>query len=327
MRYLFFDIEAADGFHGLCEFGVVITDEEFNILFEKLYLINPKTRFNVTGRSGRPDVELRFSKKQYKNSPTFCDILDNIKFVLNQKEIMVFGHSVGNDITYLRRACERYKLPIINFVAYDVQKMFSFFSNERRRFASLGKVVEELIPIGERRDLREHCSIDDAKLTMLTFKAMVRELGFTPLEMIEACDGCKIDSISFNEEAKKREEERRLHPELFKKGRGKKNSHTQVLWGEFYRSHLPMLEKEECIGRLCGISSTIKNSIDTTSAVIEAMKKRSLIAYDKIGGADYLVVLDEKDKERMLGIFQHPFNGEFIIFSDFINLDYVLPNS
>ena len=62
MRYLFFDIEAADGFHGLCEFGVVITDENFNVSYEKFYLMNPQTRFNVTGRPGRPDVILHFSK-------------------------------------------------------------------------------------------------------------------------------------------------------------------------------------------------------------------------------------------------------------------------
>jgi len=325
MRYLFFDIEAADGFHGLCEFGVVITDANFNVTYEKLYLMNPQTRFNVTGRPGRPDVILHFSKEQYENSPTFRDMYDSIKLVLSQKDVMVFGHSVENDITYLRRACERYKLPIINFVAFDVQKMFSFFSKERRKYVSLGKVVEELIPLKERKDLKEHYSVDDAKLTMLTFKIMVRELNFTPIEMIGACNGCRIDSVSFIEKAKKKEEERKLHPELFKRRRGRKNSEAQVLWGEFYRSHLTMLEKDECIGRLCSISSTIKNSVDTTSAVIEAMKKRNLVAYDKISGTDYLVVLDEKDKERILGLFKHPFNGIFILLSELVNPDYSLP--
>ena len=53
MRYLFFDIECADGNFKICEFGYVITDESFNILTKKNILINPQCRFNLTGRKGK----------------------------------------------------------------------------------------------------------------------------------------------------------------------------------------------------------------------------------------------------------------------------------
>lgn len=50
MRYLFFDIEAADGNFKICEFGLVICDSNMKPILKKLYLINPKGQFNLTGR-------------------------------------------------------------------------------------------------------------------------------------------------------------------------------------------------------------------------------------------------------------------------------------
>ena len=68
MRYLFFDIEASDGNYGICEFGFVVTDENFRPLVKKIYLINPKKPFNTVGRPGRPDVNLYYPKEEYLKS-------------------------------------------------------------------------------------------------------------------------------------------------------------------------------------------------------------------------------------------------------------------
>mgnify|MGYP003295108515 CR=1 FL=1 len=318
MRYLFFDIEASDGNYGVCEFGVVITDEKFNTTYQKLYLINPKKKFNTVGRHGRPDVNLSFPKEEYLKAPEYDEVYENIKYCLEQKDIMVFGHAVDNDINYLRKACDRYKLPYINFDAYDVQRMFSYFGKERRKFASLVSVIEELIPEEERNKLIEHRSVDDAYMTMLTLKAMLAELGFSVNDMIDVCKGCKIISKDFIERIKAKEKDKREHHELYTKT-GHRCEPAQVAWGEFYRSQLPLLEQESSIGKICGISKTIKESLDTTNAVIEMIKSRNLVAFDKINGADYLVVKDEDDKERLLKTFRYPFNGKMVLLDDFLN--------
>lgn len=156
MRYAFFDIEAADGNFKICEFGLVICDSHMNPIYKNLYLINPKGKFNLTGRKNQRDLYLSFTEEQYKASPEFDDVYDNIKFALEQKDLMIFGHSVNNDIRFLDKACNRYRLPKIKYVAYDVQKMFSYFSRERTRFASLENVVEELVPLEERQNLINH---------------------------------------------------------------------------------------------------------------------------------------------------------------------------
>lgn len=321
MRYLFFDIEASDGNYGICEFGFVITDENFKPLFKKIYLINPKKPFSTTGRPGRPDVNLYYSKEEYLRAPIFPDVYDNIKFALEQKDIMVFGHSVDNDINYLRKACDRYKLPYIKFNAYDVQSMFSYFVSERKRFASLGSVVEQIVPKEEYVNLIEHRSVDDAYLTMLELKAMTKELNFSIDELINVCDGCEINSDEFVKKIIAREKDRRENPHLYNK-KGKRCNEAQVIWGDFYRSHLPLLEKEESIGKICGISMRLKDNVQTITSVINLIKERGLVAFDQINGADILIVLDNEDKERLNKIFKHPFTGKYVLLDDFIKGSY-----
>jgi hypothetical protein len=238
---------------------------------------------------------------------------------MEQKDIMIFGHSVGNDINYLRKACDRYRLPYMKFDAYDVQKMFSYFAKERTKFASLGSVVNELVPKEEYENLIEHRSVDDAYLTMLSLKAMCQELGFGVNDMIEACPGCKIISKELIDRVKEKEKDRRENPHLYSKN-GKRCSEAQVLWGDFYRSHLPLLEKEESIGKIVGISMKLKDSVETITTVINAIKDKGYVAYDCITGADMIIVLDENDKERLLSTLKHPFSGKMILLDDFLNI-------
>ena len=323
MKYLFFDIESSDGSYGICEFGFVITDEMFNVLVKKIYLINPKKKFNTEGRPGRPDVKLFYSKEEYENAPSFDDLYENIKFVLEQKDVMIFGHAVDNDINYLRKGCERYKLPYINFDAYDVQRMFSYFSQERTKFASLGSVVEKLVPEEERSKLVEHRSVDDAYLTMLTLKSMVFELEFNVNDLIESSPGCKVISKEFIEKIKAREKDRREHPELYSKSRrGHRNKETQVMWGDFYRKYLSKLDEPESIGKIVTISAKIKDDINVLTNVINKIKDSSLVAFDRINGSDYLIVLDEEDKVRLTEKFQYPYKGKIITYPEFLVMDF-----
>ena len=72
MKYLFFDIECADGGKAtICSFGYVITDMDFNILDHDDILMNPEGRFYLTGRAGRPDVNLAYPIEHFKNAPNF----------------------------------------------------------------------------------------------------------------------------------------------------------------------------------------------------------------------------------------------------------------
>ena len=252
MRYLFFDIEAADGNFKICEFGLVICDSNMKPILKKLYLINPKGQFNLTGRKDQRDLHLSFTEEQYKASPEFDDVYDNIKFALEQKDIMVFGHSVNNDIRFLDKACNRYRLPKIKYVAYDVQKMFSYFSKERKKYAALENVVEELVPLEERKDLVDHRSVDDAYMTMLIFRAMIRELNVTPEQMVELCEGCKYDSIDYIKEveAKVKAKNERAHARAILRKSDIKDE--KGLGWELYREEARKTEGHELESEIIG---------------------------------------------------------------------------
>ena len=78
MKYLFFDIECCDGIH-ICEFGYVITDEQFHVLSKECLIMNPEAPFNLTGRKGGRDLYLTHSEEEYRASPIFTAYYDKIK--------------------------------------------------------------------------------------------------------------------------------------------------------------------------------------------------------------------------------------------------------
>lgn len=304
MRYLFFDIEAADGNFKICEFGLVICDSNMKPILKKLYLINPKGQFNLTGRKDQRDLHLSFTEEQYRASPEFDDVYDNIKFALEQKDIMVFGHSVNNDIRFLDKACNRYRLPKIKYVAYDVQKMFSYFSKERKKYAALENVVEELVPLEERKDLVDHRSVDDAYMTMLIFRAMIRELNVTPEQMVELCEGCKYDSIDYIKEveAKAKAKNERAHARALLRKSGIKDE--KGLGWELYREEARKTEghelDSEIIGKRYAVTNRLKDEPDILEKVIDKIKVNDLHLVFSMKHCDYLIAFDEENKSAML---------------------------
>ena len=304
MRYLFFDIEAADGNFKICEFGLVICDSNMKPTHKKLYLINPKGKFNLTGRNDQRDLHLSFTEEQYRASPEFDDVYDNIKFVLEQKDIMILGHSVSNDIRFLDKACSRYRLPKIKYVAYDVQKMFSYFSKERTKFAALENVVEELIPLEERKDLVDHRSVDDAYMTMLIFRAMIRELNVTPEQMVELCEGCKYDSIEYIKEveAKAKAKNERAHARALLRKSGIKDE--KGLGWELYREEARKTEghelDSEIIGKRYAVTNRLKDEPDVLEKVIDKIKADGFHLVFSMKNCDYLIAFDEENKQAML---------------------------
>lgn len=303
MRYLFFDIEAADGNFKICEFGLVICDSNMNPVYKNLYLINPKGSFNLTGRKDGRDLYLSFTEEQYRASPEFDDAYDNIKFALEQKDVMILGHSVHNDIRFLDKACDRYRLPKIKYVAYDVQKMFSYFSKERKRFAALENVTEELVPLEERQNLVDHRSVDDAYMTMLIFKAMIRELNVTPEQMIELCDGCRYDSIEYIKELKEKKQDIVARKREKKRLRKKRLNGEKALGWELYREEARKNEghelEHELIGKRYAVANRLKDKPDILEKVIDHIRSTDSYLVFSMRNCDYLVAFDEENKQAL----------------------------
>ena len=329
-KLLFFDIECSNCYGGngkVCEFGAVLTDENFNIISEyDLPMCPGKNRdakFDMTFLERNGGYSWAYEIEDYMECPEFNEYYELIRKLIEDKDTMVFGYAVDNDIRYLSSSISRYKLKQLDYRAYDSQLMF-------RKYGKLGNVrglnATFINLCGENafKKMHPHLSRDDARMTMMVVKAMCENLGVSVSELIDLCSNCCYDSLIYLEAYKKRKQQRIEHPELISKRNGHVKSECQVLWGDFYREHLPLLENESCIGNIVAISSALKKDYETILNTIDAIKRNNLVAYDKINGSDYLVVLNEEDKNRIESILKYPYNGTIILYKDFVKNSYVI---
>ena len=305
MRYLFFDIECADGNKAICEYGYVLTDEKFKVIIKRNILMDPECQFNLTGREGQDDLVLTYPYSEYYKFYPFDDSYETIKNLMTQKDLLIFGHAVNNDIGFLFKDCNRYKLPLFDYVAYDIQKMLPVFDKQNKRYTSLENAFVDLVPLEIRSELKDHRACDDAMKTMLVFKAMVLGLEFSPKDLIESCPKSEFKALEYWEQAKTRN----------------KRKVGQQMWGDLYREHEPLLEDDSSIGKFLTVSGEMKEHHKELSNLIDIIKSKGYVAYDKIKGSDYLIVLDEENKKEMTAGLKYPYAGQILTYEEFVELN------
>ena len=174
MKYLFFDIECADGGKAtICSFGYVIADMDFKIIKREDIIMNPEGRFYLTGRAGRPDVELAYPKETFFRSPKFPKFHSKLKALLENEEYYIIGHSIGDDVTYLNKACERYGLEPFKFSYFDTQRMYREIKGDNKSI-SLEHALEAYEISG---NFRYHQSVEDARATMFLLQALLTKVN------------------------------------------------------------------------------------------------------------------------------------------------------
>lgn len=330
MKYLFFDIECANVFRGICkmcEFGYVLTDENFNVLRKEEFVMSPGNKKNRFYRFDQgvfkrdPNFRWAYAEDDYYDSPEFPVFYEKVKQLLENKNTLVFGHSVENDVRYLVSTLKRYNLEPYSFIAYDTQVMMNYFSEKRIRFMGLETAFKALYSLEEFNKLQPHLSSDDALMTMRVVSKMCEMLEVTLSELIELTPGSKM--IVENSTIKRDEVVNVVQPKKRKKkGEYNISKKAQVLWGEFYRSYTHLVDAESSKGKLVTISAKVKQEIAVLQSVIDKIKEQELIPCDKIGESNFLIVSDQEDKEKLLKIFQHPYNGHIITIEDFMDSNY-----
>lgn len=196
MRLVFFDIECASVYKTcakICAFGYVVCDENFNILEKEDILINPKGRFNLTDRKGEKGIVLPYEYSEFKKQPAFPKVYPRIKALLEDKESVVLGHAVLNDVKYLNLETRRFKLPSFKFSFADSQLFFMALVNDYSRQFGLEHIAEEL-----KVEFTPHRAVDDAYATMRVVEAISKKLDCNYPELKEKLgfiDG-KIENYS-----------------------------------------------------------------------------------------------------------------------------------
>ena len=170
MKYLFFDIECAGVFKNvakICAFGYCLTDERFAILEKEDLLINPQGGFHLTDRKGQRGLVLPYKYGDFKKFPTFLERAEKIYSLLQDKDTLVCGHAVMNDVKYLNLESKRFSLPSFDFSFVDTQFLYMNVISDFSKQLGLGAIAEKLGV-----EFTPHRAVDDAYATMRVAKAI-----------------------------------------------------------------------------------------------------------------------------------------------------------
>ncbi len=197
MEYLFFDIECCNG-RDICEFGYVVTDENFRVLEKDDLVINPKKPFELNKKGKRPDIRLYYPEERYAAAEEFPAFYGQIRALIEKEGRKIFGYSISNDARFLRTATKRYGLEPIVFRFYDSQNLYEEYVRVGAKSS-----LENACAAMKVTDLQNlHKSDDDAESTVKLVQAMCRDLDVTAEELIAlfpSCAGaCEEDEIYYD---------------------------------------------------------------------------------------------------------------------------------
>ncbi len=183
MKYLFFDIECAGVFKNvakICAFGYCLTDTQFHILEQEDILINPQGGFHLTDRKGEQGIVLPYKYEDFKKYPTFKQQAERIYGLLQDKDTLVVGHAVQNDVKYLNLESHRFQLPSFSFAFTDTQFLYMNVIGDFSRQYGLGAIAERLGV-----EFTPHRAVDDAYATMKVAQALCKSENCTLHQLME----------------------------------------------------------------------------------------------------------------------------------------------
>ena len=183
MKYLFFDIECAGVFKNvakICAFGYCLVDEQFHILEKEDLLINPKGGFHLTDRKGTRGLVLPYEYDKFKKYPTFPEVVDKIRRLLEDKDTLVAGHATMNDVKYLNLETHRFSLPSFRFSFADTQFLYMNKIGDFSRQFGLGTIAQDLGV-----EFTAHRAVDDAYATMKIAEAICTAEGVSLPQLLE----------------------------------------------------------------------------------------------------------------------------------------------
>ncbi len=201
MEYLFFDLEFADGKDKICEFGYVITDENFEILERYNFIINPNISNDDWDLMVLNEI-LTKPKMVYETSYNFFDCYPDISDIFNEVD-MVFGHTTYSDVNGLNEELKRYGLEPINFKFYDIHEIYKSHYDSTKN-TSLSEMVEKF---------NIYCSdkFHDAEIdsvnTMNVLKHMCSDKLLTVEQIINASPNSVDETVDFNIKSTERRNE------------------------------------------------------------------------------------------------------------------------
>lgn len=202
MKILFFDLEFADSRvpGSIYSMGYVVTDESLLPLEEaRDLLINPATGWHEYVK----EHILAYPVEEVEAAPCFDERYGEISRLFSEADLVV-GFAIGNDNHALRKACERYGLPMPVYRWLDMERLCRQLPRHRDARGLAGCVRAWC---GFDPDHR-HRSDGDAEATRMLFARIAAYLHATPEMFPIAYPDCAGNT---GEQKKKKSSSRRRY--------------------------------------------------------------------------------------------------------------------
>ena len=311
MKYLFFDIECSNCFDGIgkmCEFGYVLTDENFQVIRSGDIPMSPGrswgSRFNLEGRKHEKDIKLAYDYDYYYEQPEFPHFYDKIKEMVEASDTICFAYSMDNDIPHLYHACIRYRLPPFDYECFDVQKLAAAYRGGEKQ-PGLPEACRAIVGPGSTIRLQEHLSRDDAEMERMIFEAICILRNTDSKTLLAESSFARTNSVKWMEEVLRKKEQKRI----------------RLLGHELFKAHVA--EEEELAlpenkGRRYRVSGEVEGHLDELKKAIEVIESRGGLFADGLGNTDFFIVFDEKERDHILSKLKYPMEGKILLYQDFI---------
>ena len=293
MRLVFFDIECASvhkNYAKICAFGYVVCDEKFNILEKEDILINPRGRFELTDRKGEKGIVLPYEYGEFKKQPSFPSVYKRIKNLLEDKDSVVLGHAVLNDVKYLNLETKRFHLPSFRFSFADSQLFYMSYKNDYSRQFGLEHIAEDL-----KVEFTPHRAVDDAYATMRVVEAMCRENNCDYIQLTELLGftNGRIENYNVVRPQSKGFKKYRLDKKSAKEARSK----CRI---KFYNNLSRKRFKKGGVldGKTFTFCRALEDDIDISIPLVDKIYELGGKYCQKIDEGEYPVKLDGDDSDR-----------------------------
>lgn len=309
MKYLFFDIECADGNYEICEFGYVITDTSFHVLEKENILMDPEGPFRLKGRAGQEDLVLSYSEEEYRSHPPFPHHYERIRGLLCDQDVIVFGFGVGNDIAFLAKDCKSYELDFFDFPCRNIQRYLGLTNLFEKRTISLGAAYE-LLAI-EKEPFQEHRAVDDAYATMKVLQGACRYLNKSVDELAALVPSSNMTSLQYMEDRRLRADEA-----YQQKMKAERIARNRKQWADLIAS-TPAIKQ----GRTLYCSAPVFASEDMFAFLLARASEGPFRACNDFFNTELYVVADEEEKKSLSAIVAGKVKSQILTFDEFSLLE------
>lgn len=291
----------------MCEFGYVLTDENFKVIKKDDIPMSPgkgkNGGFHLRDRMKREDIHLAYEESFYFNCEEFPHHYEYIKKLLTELDTICFAFSAKNDILYLYHSCKRYNLEPFDYICYDVQKIGDRYLNSSQQI-NLKRMFISIVGPNSVIKYQEHLSRDDANMTADILEAicilenknssqLLQESRYSKYSALKLCKKCEASLLS----KKLKADAQKIY-----KAEADRNSEK--------------IELEQYKGKRYNLSEELKKDPKCVQKIIDAIKENGDIIVSSVKNTDVFVALDKKDEEKVKEHINNHFNGTYVLLDD-----------